>query len=136
MTGALEVGAKFSSVGIRTLVSAKPVESESAVLVYDTETRHRSPQAAGQEVRRFVLRAGPVCPRLIYKKTDSTLRGNIAAELDAIVEIYPMWRAAYAPAYPALGRTVTQGLLYVDGVPVAEPEYAFDPLNPVRASSV
>jgi uncharacterized protein YgbK (DUF1537 family) len=137
MTGALEVGAKFSAVGIRTLVSARPVEAESAaVLVLDTETRHCSSQAAGQEVRRFVLRAGVACPRLIYKKTDSTLRGNIAAELNALVELYPMWRAAYAPAYPALGRTVKRGLLYVDGVPVAETEYAQDPLNPVRASSV
>src|SRR5262245_58458732 len=77
MTGALEVGAKFSAVGIRTLVSAKPVAAESAgALVYDTETRHRSPHAASQEVRRFVLHTGLTRPRLIYKKTDSTLRGN------------------------------------------------------------
>src|SRR5215831_9753843 len=80
MTGALEVGAKFSAAGIRTLVSAKPVEPESAAaLVYDTETRHRSPTAASREVRRFVLHTRLACPRLVYKKTDSTLRGNIAA---------------------------------------------------------
>src|SRR5258708_13365872 len=119
MTGALEVGAKFSAVGIRTLVSAKPVEADSAaVLVLDTETRHRSPQAAGQEVRRFVLRAGLACPRLIYKKTDSTLRGNIAAELKAIADLYPICRAGYPPSYPALGRTSNRALLYVHAVPL------------------
>jgi D-threonate/D-erythronate kinase len=137
MTGALEVGARFSAAGIRTLVSAQPVEAGPAgVLVLDTETRHRSPQAAREEVKRFVLHTGSVCTRLIYKKTDSTLRGNIAAELQALTELYPMWRAGYAPAYPALGRTVKQGLLYVDGVPVADTEYARDPLNPVRSSSI
>jgi uncharacterized protein YgbK (DUF1537 family) len=137
MTGALEVGAKFSAAGIRTLVSAKPAEAAPAsALVYDTETRHSSPQVAAREVRRFVLQTGPVRPRLIYKKTDSTLRGNIAAELKALAELHPQWRIGYAPAYPALGRTVTQGLLYVDGVPVADTEFARDTLNPVRSSSV
>jgi uncharacterized protein YgbK (DUF1537 family) len=135
MTGALEAGAKFSAVGIRTLVSAKPVQPCSGgALVYDTETRHSSAPAASREVRRFVLHTGPVCPRLIYKKTDSTLRGNISAELKALAELYPMWRAGYAPAYPALGRTVKQGVLYVDRIPVADTEYARDRLNPVRAS--
>jgi uncharacterized protein YgbK (DUF1537 family) len=137
MTGALEVGAKFSAAGLRTLASAKPAEGCSAsVLVYDTETRHSSPQGAGQEVRRFVLQTGSVRPRLIYKKTDSTLRGNISAEVRALAELYPMWRIGYAPAYPALGRTVKQGLLYVDGVPVEDTEFARDALNPVRTSSV
>jgi uncharacterized protein YgbK (DUF1537 family) len=137
MTGALEVGAKFSAAGLRTLVSAQPIQGcPATVLVYDTETRHRSPQEAGQEVRRFVLQTGCAHPRLIYKKTDSTLRGNIAAEAKAVAELYPMWRLGYAPAYPALGRTVKEGLLYVDGVAVEDTEFARDALNPVHTSSV
>ena len=59
-------------------------------------------------------------PELIYKKTDSTLRGNIAAELRALADLFPTWRIGYAPAYPALGRTVKNGVLYVDDVPVSE----------------
>src|SRR2546426_1181729 len=99
MTGALEVGAKFSAAGLHTLVSAKPAESDSAsVLVYDTETRHSSPQDAARQVKLFV-QSSPARPRLIYKKTDSTLRGNISAELRALAELYPMWRIGYAPAY-------------------------------------
>lgn len=137
MTGALEVGAKFSAGGIRTLVSAMASPSSSAsVLVLDTETRHCSPELASQEVRRFVLGSGAVNPRLIYKKTDSTLRGNISAELRALRELYPTWRIGYAPAYPELGRTVKKGVLYVNGVPVAETAYARDPINPIHTSSV
>jgi uncharacterized protein YgbK (DUF1537 family) len=137
MTGALEVGAKFSAAGLRTLASAKPAQDWPATaLVYDTETRHCSQQAAGQEVKRFVLQTGPSCPRLIYKKTDSTLRGNIASEVKALADFYPAWLVGYAPAYPALGRTVKHGLLYVDGVAVEHTEFARDPFNPVRSSSI
>ena len=137
MTGALEIGAKFSAAGTRTLVSAKPVEPGStSVLVYDTETRHRSPQDAAREVRRFVLETGASPPRLIYKKTDSTLRGNISAELGALAEIYPAWRIGYAPAYPALGRTVKQGILMCTAWPSRITEFGRDALNPVCASSI
>jgi len=136
MTGALEVGAKFSEAGIPAVVFTKPAAANSAsVVVYDTETRHSSPEAAAADVERFVLSAA-VRPRLVYKKTDSTLRGNISAELEALARIYPDWRIGYAPAYPALGRTVKDGVLYVDGLAVGQTAFALDALNPIRSSSV
>src|SRR5215211_3294140 len=115
MTGALEVGAKFRGAGIPCVVSAKPIAVQSApVVVFDTETRHCSPEFAAEEIRRFVLDSGVADPRLIYKKTDSTLRGNISAELRALADLFPEWLIGYAPAYPALGRTVRNGILHVD----------------------
>jgi D-threonate/D-erythronate kinase len=137
MTGALEIGAKFSAVGISALVSAKPVPASTAsVVVFDTETRHCTPEAARSEVLRFVRQSGAASSTLVYKKTDSTLRGNIGAELEALAELYPRWQIGYAPAYPALGRTVKSGVLYVNGIPVSETEFARDALNPVRASAI
>lgn len=137
MTGALEIGAKFSAAGIHTLVSAKPLPAGSApVMVFDTETRHVPAETARSEVRRFIQQSEAWHPRLIYKKTDSTLRGNISAELQALAELYPAWRIGYAPAYPALGRTVRSGVLYVDGIVVSETEFAQDALNPIGTSAV
>ncbi|HEX4227703.1 MAG TPA: four-carbon acid sugar kinase family protein [Bryobacteraceae bacterium] len=137
MTGALEVGAKFSAVGVHTVVAAKPLQSTTAqVIVYDTETRHLSPACAAEEVRRFIRVSAAVRPRLLYKKTDSTLRGNISAELRALSELFPDWRVGYAPAYPALGRTVKEGILYVDGVAVSQTSFGNDPLNPVTTSAI
>jgi uncharacterized protein YgbK (DUF1537 family) len=137
MTGALETGAKFGEVGIPAIVSAKPIDAGLApVVVFDTETRHLTAERAAAEVKRFIRESGAAHPRLIYKKTDSTLRGHISAELAALVELFPEWRIGYAPAYPALGRTVRNGVLYVDGVAVAETAFASDPLNPIRDSSV
>ena len=137
MTGALEVGAKFSGAGIRTLAATEPVRAESAqAVVFDTETRHTSPEVAAGRVKRFVQQRDAAPPRLIYKKTDSTLRGNISAELSALAEVFPDWQIGYAPAYPALGRTVKLGVLYVDGVAVEHTAFAHDARNPVRSSSV
>ncbi len=134
MSGALEVGAKFRAAGFNAIVSAQPVVCGSAdVVVFDTETRHLNPADAASEVARFI---GSHQPRLVYKKTDSTLRGNITGELEALVRLFPAWRIGYAPAYPAMGRTVKLGVLYVHGIAVADTEFARDALNPVGTSRV
>jgi len=49
---------------------------------------------------------------------------------------FPGLPLVYAPAFPQLGRTVRDGVLLVDGVPVSETAFAADPLNPVRESSI
>jgi uncharacterized protein YgbK (DUF1537 family) len=73
---------------------------------------------------------------MLYKKTDSTLRGNILPEFEAILAEFPESQIMYAPAYPAMGRTVRGGLLYVDGIPVHQTPFASDPLNPIASSHV
>jgi uncharacterized protein YgbK (DUF1537 family) len=110
--------------------------SDAPVLVIDTETRH---VAAGDAAGRIVRLAREARARgvpFIYKKTDSTLRGNIGAELAALREADPESALIYAPAYPAVGRTVRGGRLYVYGVPVDQTAFALDPLNPIRESEV
>jgi uncharacterized protein YgbK (DUF1537 family) len=131
LTGALETGAAFAACGLRAVVATAWREFEP-VLVIDTESRHLPADEAARRVRE-VLRGRAA--RLIYKKTDSTLRGNIAAELAAVRESYPGSTVLYAPAYPALGRTVRGGRLHVHGVPVHRTAFAQDPLEPVRESS-
>ncbi|HUS04858.1 MAG TPA: four-carbon acid sugar kinase family protein [Bryobacteraceae bacterium] len=137
MTGALEVGAVFAASGLRTAVVTDPLEAglPPDVLIVDTETRHSSPSAAYGRIVHIVG-AAAIRPEFIYKKTDSTLRGNIASELAALANLFPEWTIGYAPAYPAQGRTVRDGIVYVDGVPVSATGFAQDALNPVVTSSV
>lgn len=130
MTGALEVGAKFASHGILTLVHTQ--SAGAPVEVIDTETRHLPASDAYSRIRAL---AGASVD-FIYKKTDSTLRGNIGAELQAIAAAHPAWKIGYAPAYPALGRTVKDGVLYVDGTPVHQTVFGNDALNPVNSSAI
>lgn len=133
LTGALETGARFAAEGIAAPVT---VAADPDAVVIDTETRHLAPAAAAARVFELASAARARGVRLIYKKTDSTLRGNIAAELGALLAAWPGARAVYAPAYPAMGRTVRSGTLYVNGTRVSETEFARDPLNPVRESHI
>jgi uncharacterized protein YgbK (DUF1537 family) len=131
-TGALEVGARFAreTGPVPVWFGVEPPDLEmfagSECLLIDTETRHLTPPEASARVRRFA-RADAAA---VYKKTDSTLRGNIAAEFRALLDAYPDRPLVYVPAYPDLGRTVVSGELLVDGRPLAESAFARDPLNP------
>lgn len=129
LTGALEAGAK-----LRLPVTTQIDRADLRGLVVDTETRHLTAEQAAARVEALARRAGG--PSLIYKKTDSTLRGNIAAELGALHRVFPDYRLVYVPAYPALGRTVRHGELYVDGAPVHRTVFAADPLNPITSSRI
>jgi uncharacterized protein YgbK (DUF1537 family) len=114
-TGALEVGAKFAAAGLECVVEfGAPRFSQTAVVI-DTETRRlESAQAAAivEDAAREARRRGI---EYLYKKTDSTLRGNIAAELAAVRRVYSDGAMVYAPAYPAMGRTARNGVVYVHG---------------------
>ncbi|MEO8661830.1 MAG: four-carbon acid sugar kinase family protein [Bryobacteraceae bacterium] len=134
-TGALELGALLAAAGISTVVGFAPERSVYGVdaVVFDTETRHLPPPEARSRVAA-IARRWPV-PH-IFKKTDSTLRGNIGVEFDALLEAHPQRQLHYAPAYPRLGRTVVNGVLLLNGRPVAESKFAVDPFNPVTESHI
>lgn len=139
LTGALEVGAKFARLGLQARVTTKIsvlVSPEVPVLVIDTETRHLPESAAELVIHELAVSAKQFSPWLIYKKTDSTLRGNIAAELRALQHGYPDRSLIYAPAYPEMGRTVKNGSLFIWGTPVHQSAFANDPLNPIRESDI
>jgi uncharacterized protein YgbK (DUF1537 family) len=59
----------------------------------------------------------------IYKKIDSTLRGQPASELMAMMEALGVKTALVAPAFPSQGRTTVGGRQRVDGVPVEETSF-------------
>ena len=115
------------------MIGSSPANSHAVALVLDLETRHAEGRAAGRLVGE-VARTLP--SRYIFKKTDSTLRGPIGAELAALLEACTDRPLIYIPAYPLLGRTVRDGRLYVDGVPLEASAFARDPLFPVRTSLI
>ncbi len=139
LTGALETSSKFASQGVDTIITTERTLLEKPavpVLVIDTETRHLSKYNAGEVVRKIAAQARHLSPWLLYKKTDSTLRGHIAAEFEALLHVFPDRKLVYAPAYPDMGRTVRNGRLYVHGIPVHETAFASDSLNPVLESDI
>ena len=136
LTGSNEVGAIFAQHGFATMVTTEFVENTIQVVVLDTESRHLPPAEARTRVRQLAAAATAEGVSLIYKKTDSTLRGNIGSELCALRSADPAQLLFYVPAYPEMGRTVRAGHLYVNGTRVSDSEFSFDPLNPVKSSYV
>ena len=136
LTGGLEVGAKFASRGFETAViplaqfPAGPTHATARVLVICTETRHVPPLEAMKIVAGLAAAARAAGIRHLFKKTDSAMRGNIGAELEAIAGVFPGEPILFAPAYPHFGRTVKDACLFVDGIPLHGTPFARDPLNP------
>jgi D-threonate/D-erythronate kinase len=79
--------------------------------VLDSETRESAPSQAAS----FVIRACQGLSEGVFKKVDSTLRGPVAAELEATRVALGRSTAVLAPSLPAQGRVVTSGRLQVDG---------------------
>jgi uncharacterized protein YgbK (DUF1537 family) len=102
--------------------------------VINTNTRHSPAEAARGAVMRVLERYAAV--PYVYKKTDSTLRGNIGAELEALVLGRKLRVLPFVPAYPDLGRRTRGGRQYLDGVPIDQTALAWDALNPVRHSFI
>jgi uncharacterized protein YgbK (DUF1537 family) len=134
LTGAMDSSGYFAGLGFSTVVLFNPsFSSNSTVLVITTNSRVEAPKVARQLVRQAMQN---MTGRIIYKKIDSTLRGNIGEELQAIAELTASQKVVIAPAFPAVDRTTVDGILLVKGVPVAQTQFASDPISPVNESSI
>ena len=58
---------------------------------------------------------------ILFKKIDSTLRGNVGVETQVVMENCGFVQAAVNPAFPALGRTLEEGRLHVHGIEPSPP---------------
>ena len=104
-----------------TAAVAPPVAGEALVL--DLDTRQLDAREAARIVRetvrdmaRATVRAGN--DTVLIKKTDSLLRGNLAAEAAAYAE--GAGGLVIAPALPVAGRTVCDGVVRLHGTPLHE----------------
>ncbi|MDR1931682.1 MAG: four-carbon acid sugar kinase family protein [Spirochaetales bacterium] len=143
LTGALDTGVQLAKKGIPTEVriAACGVSGEdtrdTAVVVIDTESRHLPADEAFARVRDAALWGKAAGAAGFYKKTDSTLRGNIGAELAGFMEGCPQnTPLIFAPAFPALKRTTRLGVQYVDGVSLEKTAFARDRLNPITTANI
>jgi len=139
-TGASDVGVQFKKEGLETVVltdvkSLKQIRNFD-VAVIDTESRNITFAAAYNKVRKIVRSLKTLRVKIVYKKIDSTLRGNIGAELDAVLDELGLKAAILSPAFPATGRTTVNGRQLVRGIPLGETEFAHDPIHPIKESHI
>jgi uncharacterized protein YgbK (DUF1537 family) len=106
-------------------------------VVIDAETRRMTPAAAAERTREIAVAVRRLCAgSLIYKKVDSSLRGNIGRELETLKAVLNPGLTVFAPAYPGNGRTTREAIQRIDGVPLDQTELVRDPLNPIRTADI
>lgn len=116
--------------------STGSADNGDACLVIATDTRSMTAAEAASETCRIASFLSPFSSHLIYKKTDSALRGNVVAELSALMQALGHRRAVYLPANPSKGRVIRGGIYYVGDKPIHTTDFSFDPEYPARTSKL
>ena len=141
VTGAADSAARCQHAGLAAAIDlASPdswTEVKSAIhpkgwsapetgeaLAISTDSRFLSPQQAATRISSIIAPLTTIVQTAQthwYKKIDSTLRGNIGSEIEAMLPlvtplgIQPC--AVICPAFPAQGRTLVNGYLSYTGLP-------------------
>lgn len=109
--------------------------SRCDVVAISTDSRGITKEDAYERVKNEVERVKHLQP-IYTKRIDSTLRGNIGSEIDAILDQDKESIAIVVASYPDSGRISIGGFLLVDSVPLQNTLVAKDPKCPVTNSSV
>lgn len=138
-TGANDTGVQIKKHGLAASVLLKTddLSQTQGSVVLDTESRVISAEDAYARVKEALqaaLKEGEY--EFLYKKVDSTLRGNIIAEVKAMVEVCQPELVVFAPAFPKAGRTTENGIQKVNGTPLLATEMVRDPRNPIAYDDI
>ena len=141
LTGANDTALQFLLNGADTKIlltndiSKKNEELHSQAWAISTESRNISPQEAFERVHTCTkLIIDKINPDYLYKKIDSTMRGNIATEVMAALETLGWDCAVIMPAFPQEGRITVGGYQLLKGIPLERTEMAQDPHSPITES--
>jgi D-threonate/D-erythronate kinase len=113
LTGACDAAAGFAARGFRTLVEPANGACEPHCDVLSINAESRALEQPELEQAFAGIRARDLPARIIFKKIDSTLRGNVATEIALAVAAFGCDAAVITPALPAMGRIVEAGVLRV-----------------------
>ncbi|MBN1127729.1 MAG: four-carbon acid sugar kinase family protein [Chitinispirillaceae bacterium] len=140
LTGATDTAVQFVLQGLPAAVALTGNLSDlnryEGVLALDTESRHCTPETAYKRVTAAVIEAKKRGICRFYKKIDSTFRGNVGAELEALMQASGMNRLMLVPALPRGNRTTRNGRQYVGGTLLHETAFAQDPCEPATESHI
>lgn len=142
LTGANDTALQFHIKGCSTQVLTNydeipQVLAHTQVWAVSTESRNIDADEAKERAKST---ASAIIKNLqtdnIYKKIDSTIRGNIAMEITGIIEATDYEACLIMPAFPNEGRITVGGYHLLKGVPIERTEFARDPRAPIYESHI
>ena len=125
LSGAADCASALFKAGLETRVLIEREAGHSAdtgtaqAIAIDADTR-RLPGDEAARIQSDLYHAYRAPGQLFYKKIDSTLRGNFAEELGAIIDSAGL--AIVAPAFPQAGRCTRNGRQYLRETPLEATE--------------
>lgn len=142
LTGANDTALQFFSKGSRTKIVIDYNEDFSCednvdVWAVSTESRNVDKETAVENVLNI---SNKIKESLgidnIYKKIDSTLRGNVGVELVAMLEVSQKDAVIVVPSYIEEGRTTIGGYQLIHGTLIERSQCALDPKAPIYESYI
>lgn len=140
LTGANDTALQFQMKGANTQIlldtEVTPVNlNTTQTWAISTESRNIDPQIAYEKTKAAtVYIKDNINPDYFYKKIDSTVRGNIAVEVLAMLEVLDYDASIIIPAFPQEGRVTVGGYHLLKGIPIERTEMARDPYSPIFES--
>lgn len=140
LTGANDTAVQFAKRDISACVQVdfkQEIDGRAAeVLVINTDSRDMQQADAYEAVRRAAVKLKEQNIKYIYKKVDSTLRGNFGSEIAAADDVFQPELVVIAPAFPKNKRLTIGGYHLLHGMPIELTELANAPKTPVRESFI
>ena len=131
-TGAMDSGAQFVKAGLPARLKLTG-EGSAQVEIINTASREL---AESEAVERCRQAARSLAGRKLFKKIDSTLRGHVGAEIEAVLLGSDYQKAVVCPSAPLQGRVVRDGQVFVEGRLLADSPFKNDPTYPARTSQL
>ncbi|AET58789.1 hypothetical protein HPL003_10140 [Paenibacillus terrae HPL-003] len=139
LTGANDCGGQLVRYGMNVSVQINPViteETDYDAVVFNTVSRSLPADQASAIVKEISTYINDQSFDIIYKKIDSTMRGNIGTELNAMYEVIRPDFVMIAPGYPKNGRQIIERIHHLNGRELHQTEVSRDPKTPVLKSDV
>ena len=137
-TGVLLTRMNYRAASVMNLDTADArTLADCDCVLYPTDSRGTDAETAYNCVREATLKLRGDQVKIYSKRIDSTLRGNLGSETDAMLDcLGDDYLAIAAPCFPSSGRIVAGGYMLVNGIPLHRTNIALDPKTPVRTSDV
>ena len=139
LTGANDTALQFAKrhISSSVLLNLDNLSSlNSEVMVIDSDSRDLDVEDAYSRVQEICQQVKDYEAECVYKKIDSTLRGNWGAEIRALDDALKPELVVIAPAYPVNHRITIGGYHLLDGKPLELTEIGHSPKTPVRESYI
>lgn len=137
LTGAAELAGICKEYALNTVLIVVPSAANHAeAIVYCTDSRSMELAAALNITEQFLEPISIAKDAMVYKKTDSVLRGHVVEELLLQMKHLGYQRVLFIPENPSMGRIIRNGQYLVNGQLLSETSFAHDPEFPRKTADV